>query len=128
MERDYLGRGLQYPVALPNGRGVLVNDIALINQSIAIILGTPKGTRFMLPEFGSRSTEILFEPNDEVLFDLLTLFISEALDEWEKRIKVLKVSCTSDDITVVMCEISYKVLASNEIESYIYPFYKKIQY
>lgn len=128
MERDYLGRGLQYPVTLPNGRGLLVSDTTLINQSIYIILSTPKGTRFMLPEFGSRSTEILFEPNDEVLYDLLTLFISEALEEWEKRIKVLKVVCTSDSETVVMCEVVYKILASNEIESYIYPFYKKIQY
>lgn len=128
MERVYLGTGLQYPVTLQNGRGLLVNDTTLIEQSIAIILGTPKGTRFLLPEFGSRMTEIIFEPNDEVLHDLLTLFITEALEEWEKRIKVLRVKCTSDDRTVVMCEIEYKILSSNEIESYVYPFYKKIQY
>jgi len=125
--RVYLGTGLQYPITLPNGKGVLVSDIELINQSIDIILSTPIGTRLFLPEFGSRISEVFFEPNDSVLTDYLVLFIHEALAIWETRIKVLKVQSVVQG-TEIVSTINYRVLSSNEVASYIYPFYKKIQY
>lgn len=125
MERVYLGTGLQYPVTLPNGKGVLVSDTVLINQSIQIILGTPKGTRFFLADFGSRLSELLFEPNDEVIVTLSELFIREALDAWETRIKVLSVSSESDKETAIFSTIKYRILSSNEVESFVYPSYKK---
>jgi hypothetical protein len=124
--RVYLGRGLEFPIRLLQGKGTITSDVSLINQSIKIILDTPIGSRLFLPDFGSRLSELLFEPNDEVLHDLLSLFISQSLDKWENRIKVLGVDCAIENELAVSCTISYKVLNSNEIESFIYPFYKKV--
>lgn len=123
--RVYLGRGLKFPLQLTQGKADTAVDLDLINQSIRIILDTPIGTRLFLPDFGSRLKDLLFEPNDEVLFDLLSYFIIEALDNWEKRIKVLSVDCVAEG-TKVHCTINYRSLNSNEVESYIYPFYRKI--
>lgn len=123
--RVYLGRGLKFPIQLLQGKGATSVDLSLLNQSIKIILDTPIGSRLFLPDFGSRLRELIFEPNDEVLHDLLSLFIFEALDKWERRIKVLKVECLTNE-DKVECTVSYRALNSNEIESFIYPFYKKL--
>ena len=126
--REYLGQGTTYPTALVNGKSLLINDRNLVEQSIKIILGTPRGSRFMLPEFGSRLNELLFEQNDEVLEDLITYFIYEALTMWEKRVKFVGVVFKRDqnDESVLYCDIRYRILQSNDIDSFIYPFYKKL--
>ena len=121
----YLGTGLKYPTQIVNGKAVIAKSDNLIQQSIYIILSTPIGTRFMLPEFGSRVSELLFETNDTILYSMLRLFISDALEKWEKRIRFKDVQFEQNN-DVLMCTIKYKILASNEIDSYIYPFYKKI--
>lgn len=121
--RVYLGIGLKFPLTILQGKALVSNDVALLNQSIKIILDTKIGTRIFLPEFGSRLSELLFEPNDEVLFDLLSLFITEALNKWEKRVKVLAVNFKIDGVRTD-CTIQFRVLNSNEVESYIYPFYR----
>lgn len=127
MIKQYLGTGIKHPLALSRGSIVVARDVDLVQQSITIILETPKGQRFFLPEFGSRLSELLFEPNDSVLADMLSYFIYEALGDWEKRIKVLGVKVNTDT-AVATCNISYKILQSNEIESFIYPFYRKLKY
>lgn len=128
MEKEsYLGRGLKYPTVLVNGSAVTASSRDLIQQSIYIILSTPVGERFMLPEFGSRCEEMIFEQNDEILCSMLRLFINEALEKWERRVKFLDVKFEQSEAHV-NCTIMYRILASNEIESYIYPFYKRLNY
>lgn len=127
MSFEYLGQAIKYPIELKNGSGVLTSGKELIKQSIADILSTPKGTKFFLPEYGSRIRQLIFEQNDEVLEDLLTLFIFEALQEWEQRAKFTGVSFNRLD-NRTDCIISYRILNSNEIDSYIFPFYRSLKY
>lgn len=131
MNKVYLGRAMKYPFELKKGSAVLQYDDALIQQSITILLNTPVGTRFMLRSFGSRCREVLFEPNDEVQEDLLSYFISSAIGQWEKRVAFVSCEFTrpdEKDEAVLFCEISYRNLKSNEINSFVYPFYKTLKY
>lgn len=127
MERAYLGVGLKYPTVIDGGSISYEKGLALVEQSITIILNTPKGTRFMLPEFGSRLKELVFEPNDEVLEDLLDTFIYEAIRDWEKRVEYVGCRFTRGD-SVTYCEIAYRLLGSNDVNSFVYPFYKSLKY
>lgn len=127
MDKVYLGQGVKYPISLINGSADLVKESELIKQSIGIVLKTPQGSRFMLPEYGSRLDELMFEPNDEVLQDLVKFFIYEALAKWETRIKFQKIDFTQEN-EILYCEITYKILKSNEIDSFIYPFYRQLRY
>lgn len=127
MEKAYLGVGLKYPTELIGGSVQYVSGLSLVQQSITTILNTPKGTKFLLPEFGSRLRELIFEPNDEVLEDLLGTFIYEAIRDWEKRVEYIKTTFTQHN-NVTFCEITYRVLASNEVDSFVYPFYRQLKY
>lgn len=122
---EYLGTAIKYPITIVNGKPALVNADENIKQSILQILSTPQGHRLMLPEYGSRLEEMVFEQNDDILKNMVRLFIMEALSTWEKRIKFKNVSFEQEN-DVILCEISYLILASNEIDSFVYPFYKKL--
>lgn len=123
----YLGTAMKHPVQLQAGRAVLQSGLPVIDQSIGSILATPIGSKFFLPEYGSRLHELIFEMNDEVLIGLLRQFVFEALRKWEKRCNFVDIEFTleGNKIDVVVRCI---VLPSNEIRSYVYPFYKKLEY
>ncbi len=124
---NYLGVGIKYPIQIVNGKPALSYNEDNIQQSLLQLLSCPVGSRLFLPEYGSRLDEALFEQNDEVLKALLQMYIVEAIEFWEKRIKLKKVSYTQEN-NVILCEITYNVLASNEINSFVYPFYRELIY
>lgn len=123
----YLGTALKHPVTLYNGKGAIEGGLGVIEQSIAMILATPLGSRFMLPEFGSRLHELIFEQNDDVLKGLLRQFCFESLKRWEKRCNFVGIEfeLTDNRIDII---VKYMILPSNEIKSYVFPFYRELEY
>lgn len=125
--RNYLGNTVDYPLNLVNGKPTIANSKKTIEQSIVSALNTDKGSRFFLPQYGSRLNELLFEPNDLVLKSLIRQFVLEAIQEWEKRVKFLDVTIDIQE-EVVNCTIMYRIVATTESLSFIYPFYRKIKF
>lgn len=126
MSKVYLGVGLTSPMVLSNaGVWATQSEEALVIQSIQRILTTPVGFRLMLPEYGSRLHQLKFEQNDSVLKALLERFIRESIEKWEKRCKFVSVE-TSLSNDVAQCSITCRILASNEVFSFIFPFYRQL--
>ena len=123
----YLGNTVDYPLNIVNGKPTIANSKKSIEQSIISILNTEKGSRFFLPQYGSRLQQLLFETNDTVLRSLLRQFIFEAIRDWEKRVKFIDVTFTQEE-DIVNCTIKYRIVATSESLSFIYPFYKKITF
>ena len=128
--RYYLGQALKFPLEVNQYGGLsLANDAALIEQSIFSVLSTPRGSRFFNRAYGSDLHSLIFEQSDEVLMALLDEFIVSALETWETRIKVTDVNFDFDEAAgAVNCHISALILLSNEIESFVYPFYRELKY
>ena len=137
---SFLGSGMAYPFSLVNGAAKIVGGRELVSQDLYNLLSTVRGENFFLPERGSRLQELMFEPNDEVFETLARQFIFEAIDEWEKRVKFVNVGfefldvLTDDELkneesrSKVLITISFRILASNEVDSFIYPFFREIKY
>ncbi|MGI6394490.1 MAG: GPW/gp25 family protein [bacterium] len=92
--------------------GEVVENEYDIEQSINIIISTPKGTVPMLPDFGSDIDECVDMPvNDAVAF--INQYTIKALQKWEKRIKINSVTTTveQEHLTVL---VDYTVVDSNE--------------
>lgn len=122
----YLGVAIKHPLELVNGKVAITQaGSEAVEQSMRDILGTRKGSRFMLPEYGSRLDEAMFEPNDDVLKSLLYTFVVEAL-EFETRAKFIKMDYDFYDDRVDI-RIYYRNLAFNEVKSFVYPFYKSLK-
>ncbi len=130
MNRSYLGQGIKFPLSVDNyGKISLQSDLQLVRQSIVRILNTPVGSCFMNRDFGSHIYDLQFEPNDDILKSLLDYFITDAVEKWEGRVELLDVSIYDDakKPEQVNCSVTYKLKQSEEIDSFIYPFYKELQ-
>ncbi|MBI4786717.1 MAG: GPW/gp25 family protein [Chloroflexi bacterium] len=127
MGKDFIGTGWGFP---PNadGRGgiALVSDADKIAQAIKVILMTPIGQRVMRPTFGSRLHELVFAPAGPETFGLAELYVQEALTFWEPRIELLDVIASTEPERphVMLIEIRYRIKATHDERSLVYPFYQ----
>jgi phage baseplate assembly protein W len=126
-EATYLGTSIAYPLRLVNGKPALVSGRESVRQGITALLDTQVGSRFFLRDYGSRLSELIFEPNDVVLEDMLTFFVGESIKKWEKRVRFIGCSFKTTN-EIVNIEVRYEILNSNEIDSFIYDFYRELKY
>jgi hypothetical protein len=91
-----------------------------------IILSTPIGQRVMRPTFGSRLHELVFAPLNPETLGLAELYVEEALTFWEPRIEVLEVTARSDPSqpSLLLVGIDYRIKATHDQRSLVYPFYR----
>lgn len=85
-----------------------------IENSIKDILLTPLGSRVMLPEYGSRIYELIDRKVDDEFRADLACFVIEAVEQWEKRVKI-------DEVRLIGLKdhkLSFKVvlMSGDEIE------------
>ena len=79
-------------VALPFGEELKTfiedkTDEQVIRSAIQWLLLTRKGERVMLPEFGSRIPDLVFEPNDDVAVAEVHDAVVTAIRTWDDRIQ-----------------------------------------
>ena len=95
-DADWIGLGL--PIVRYNGGYFKPKkNTDLIWSSILLILGTPIGTRPMVPEFGSRFVDMIFEPNDSVLVRTAQREVVSAISRWEPRVEIQEASVIPDE-------------------------------
>ncbi len=112
LQGKYVGPGYPYTKGLfgyPN----IKKDEELIRDSIFQILHTRKGERFFNREFGSNLHLLVFEPNDEILKDLVDIEVREAIEKYEPRVEVVKVETVANDNQISIVVV-YKIKETQE--------------
>jgi len=71
---------------------IVVKDEADVKQSIVNLLLTNKGERFFNSDIGASITELLFEALDYGTASLVQSYISDTLNRYEPRIRILSLS------------------------------------
>ncbi len=121
------GTGWAFPPR-PNGRGgiAVVSDDDKIAQSIFITLSTPIGQRVMRPTFGSRLHELVFAPSNPETLGLAELYVKEALEFWDPRVEVPQINADVDpsNSNTLLINVQYRVKATHDERSLVYPFYQ----
>lgn len=124
--KDILGAGWHFPLGV-DGRGgiAMTRQEKDIEESIRIVVGTSKGERRMRPDFGCRIHELVFAPNNATTWGQVAQYVQEALGWWEPRIEVAEVEVGSDtrDASRLLINIKYRVKATSDERSLVYPFY-----
>lgn len=81
-------------IGMNKNTGLTLEGIAHLKQSIEDILTTPKGTRVMRRDYGSNLPRLVDAPvNRETLIDIYGE-TAQALDKWEPRLRVKRVTAT----------------------------------
>jgi uncharacterized protein len=122
---NYIGAGLAFPLQVNvQGSVQLSSNTQNIEESIVIILRTDLGERVYRPNFGSRLSELVFEPMNVQTLLLIRLYVEEALEMWEPRIILKEVRADPDPVRGrVDIEIIYQPKDSPDTRSLVYPFY-----
>lgn len=124
-QQDYIGTGVGFPLRVNVQGGIQLSAAEPnIEESIAIILRTDLGERVYRPNFGSRLSELVFEPMNTQTLLLIRLYVEEALEMWEPRIDLKAVRADPDPIRGrVDIIIEYQPKGSYDTRSLVYPFY-----
>jgi uncharacterized protein len=125
LDREYLGRGISFPLRI-NVQGELKTDSGDRNleESIATILNTKLGERVYRPNFGCRLSDLTFAPMNPQTILLARIYVEEALNRWEPRIKVTGVYAEPDPIKGRLdLKIQYQIKENNDRRNMVYPFY-----
>lgn len=124
----FLGQGWRFPVRV-NASGGLdwSREGRAIEESIWIILSTPRRSRIMAPGFGCAIHDYVFAPNNAATRAQVSSEVRGALIRWEPRIDVLGVTAISEpgaDNTLLL-SVDYRVRANNAARNVVYPFHLK---
>lgn len=95
-----IGIGTIFPIELKeNDQGQtgwypVYGDSKLIEENIKALLLYEIGQRLRQEDFGTRLIEVLEEPNTSALSFLIREYIMQALNKYESRVRVTKISST----------------------------------
>jgi phage baseplate assembly protein W len=125
-ERDFLGKGLRFPVSINLNGGVSTSALEEnVRQSIFIILGTAPGERIYRPDFGCRIHDLMFAPNNDITAARAEVYCEEAIYKYEPRIE--KLVCRAlphqDQPNRLDVRIEYVIAGKNDKRNLVFPFY-----
>ena len=80
---------------MSNPNGGYLNDLEHLKQSIVDILTTPIGSRVICRDYGSTLFQLTDYPVNRDLFPKIYATVTDAIDKWESRFKVEKVTIDS---------------------------------
>lgn len=124
--RPYLGVGWRFPLQVtPAGKIASSGYERRIEEAIYLILGTAKGERVTVPEFGCGIHDLVFAPNNPSTLSLVIQSVRDALTRFEKRIDLLSVDVETspEQPNLILIRINYRIRANNSIGNLVYPFY-----
>lgn len=124
-DNTFLGQGWAFPPSFDNVfYGVSMSaGVDNINESIDLLLKTPKGSRSLMPNFGSNLSTFVFQRMTAALQEELIQSVERTLLNFEPRIKVLDVTVAmSADATTVHVKIVYLIIQTNARHNHVFPF------
>ena len=128
--RDFLGRGLRFPVSINLNGGLSSSALEEnVRQCIFIILGTAPGERLARPYFGCQIHDLMFAPNNGLTAARAEVYCEEAIYKFEPRIS--RVNCRAmanpDEPNRLDVRIEYVIAGKNDKRNLVFPFYLKTE-
>ncbi len=80
---------------MSNQNGRYLDDLEHLKQSIIDILTTPIGSRVVCRDYGSALFQLVDQPVNRDLFPKIYAAVADAIDKWEPRFKVEKITISS---------------------------------
>src|ERR1041385_8769003 len=127
-DKDFLGRGLRFPVSINLNGGVSTSQLEEnVRQSLFVILGTAPGERINRPMFGCRIHDLMFAPNNPITAARAEVFCEEAIYKFEPRVeKVVSHALPNpDEPNRLDIRIEYVIAGKNDKRNLVFPFYLK---
>jgi len=90
--------GFQFPIGSELNKGLFgkVTGRNLLLNNLNQLLGTERGERVMMPDFGISLRRFLFEPLDDITKDEIRNDIQNSLSRYEPRVEIIRLQVGED--------------------------------
>ncbi|MEM0995870.1 MAG: GPW/gp25 family protein [Bacteroidota bacterium] len=125
-ETGFLGRGWAFPPTFDRRTGTaMVADAEDIQQSLEVLLHTLPGERVMLSAYGTDLNSYMFEPGSRSLQSLIESSLKDAINAYEPRIILQKISVDIDQIVdgKLLINLDYSIIGTNTRNNIVFPYY-----
>jgi len=117
MARTNLYRGYS-TFEFQRNKSLNIKDVELVKLDIINHIFTPRGSRVMMPDFGSGIAELAFEPLDEDLVDEVYAELLTIID-YDPRVSIVNLSVTPDfDTNSVYVEARLFYIELNTVDDF----------
>lgn len=128
-DEAFLGSGWSFPPAFDRSEAgvAMVSAEADIRESLWILFTTIPGERVMLPDYGCRIHEHVFDGIGETLFTYLRTHIEHAVLYYEPRIVLEDVDIAVPDVLDGALNITlvYSIIQTNTRNNLVIPYFLK---
>jgi phage baseplate assembly protein W len=125
-KQTFIGSGWRWPLAINSQGGIArTSETDEVHEALLCILQTAPGERVMRPEFGCGIHNLVFAPINARTIGQITREIHESLGRWEPRTEVMEVEVNvdPDHDSRLLIHIRYRIKATHDERSLVYPFY-----
>jgi len=129
-DRDFLGKGLRFPVSINLNGGVSSSALEEnVRQSIFIILGTAPGERLNRPTFGCQIHDLMFAPNNDLTAARAEVYCEEAIYKFEPRVEKVaaRAGAHADEPNRLDVRIEYVIAGKHDKRNLVFPFYLRTE-
>jgi len=101
----------------------MVGEEASVRQAILLLISTSPGERVMRPDYGCQLRQLVFAPNDDTTAGLAIHYVRQALEKWEKRIRIVDLDAGPHPESPGVLEIflEYLVIATHQTDQIVVP-------
>ena len=123
----FIGKGWQFPPRFGKAGQVVytVTGVEEVNQGIEILLRTQLGERLLDQNFGCNLESYAFADLNATLLSEIRGNIEMAMVNYERRIDVLNVEVSADDLKpgLIYIEVDYLIPETNSRYNKVFPYY-----
>jgi len=128
-----IGKGFSFPFRFSAGRikqtfvstdGSQTDeeDKKVVKDAISMIINTPKGARFMTPEFGSLVNMLPFEVADDFFGNVAASVATDDISEQETRADIVRASSLLQP-PYVFVTLDFRLRQNGQVDSLVFPYY-----
>lgn len=127
---DVIGVGWAFPFEIDEDTGGVkkASGVQKVGMAIRQILGTAIGERAWLRAFGTQAHDLLFQPIDPALQNLLEHYMLDSIERWEKRVRIIEalldISRRNDPVAArLVADINFQLLRTQKACNVVFPLY-----
>ena len=100
----------------PRGNVAMISEEGSVRQAILLLLSTAPGERVMRPAYGCELNKLVFAPNDDTTAGLAIHYVRQALERWERRIRIRQLDANRhpNDPAILEILLEYVVIATRQ--------------
>ena len=110
-------KGISFKNWKSNASSLLLTDIDLVKRDILNHIFTEKGSRLMMPKWGTRIPALVFEPNDEYARTVVEEDIKQVISS-DPRVKLIDLSvATLSSNNAIVANVTLEYVEFNVTEN-----------